>query len=329
MTAIQREPRGEVWTTRRLLAWTTDRFVAREVDAPRVVAELLLAHALGCDRMRLYMEADRPATTDELTALRVLVQQASDHVPVQFLVGRASFFGHEFLVDRSTMIPQPCTETLVAAVIEFLQAGNGGRGGEPARVADVGTGSGCIAISVARSEQNVRVVGTDVVPEALDLARRNAAALGVAGRVEFEEGSLLAPLRPFADERPFDVICANLPYIPDDEWESGQVQRAVREHVPARALRGGAGGSRPHRSPHRGSGGPAPRGRIARPRDRPRPAGRGAASGRSHTRPRARPGRPGHRRPLPRPPRRARVEPRGPPSRHLRPPAGPRTASVR
>ena len=242
MTAIQREPRREVWTTRRLLAWTTDRFAAREVDAPRVVAELLLAHALGCDRMRLYMEADRPATTDELTALRVLVQQASDHVPVQYLVGRASFFGHEFLVDRSTMIPQPCTETLVAAVIEFLQAGNGGRGGEPARVADVGTGSGCIAISVARSEQKVSVVGTDVVPEALDLARRNAAALGVAGRVVFEEGSLLEPLRPRADERPFDVICANLPYISDDEWEGGQVQRAVREHVPARALRAGRAG---------------------------------------------------------------------------------------
>ena len=105
MTAIQREPRGEVWTTRRLLAWTTDRFVAREVDAPRVVAELLLAHALGCDRMRLYMEADRPASTDELTALRVLVQQASDHVPVQFLVGRASFFGHEFLGRDAVALP--------------------------------------------------------------------------------------------------------------------------------------------------------------------------------------------------------------------------------
>ncbi len=255
---------ADVWTTRRLLAWMTRRFEEKEVDAARVVAEMLLAHVLGCQRMRLYMEADRPATADELDALRDLARRASAHEPVQYLVGRTSFLGRDFLVDTSSMIPQPCTEDLVTTVlaccgadereeVELVpdDAGDDGapdearvpatvtRRADPAvTVADLGTGGGCIAISLALQMPRARVVATDLVPAALDLARRNADRFGVASRIDFRLGSLLDPLGP---DR-FDVVCGNLPYIPDTEWDAGQVQASVREYVPASALRGGADG---------------------------------------------------------------------------------------
>ena len=226
------------WTTRRLLAWMHEHFARHDVDAPRLVAEMLLTHVLGCPRMRLYMEVDRPASEEERVRLRELVRRAADHEPVQYLVGTTMFYGAEFAVDRSTMIPQPCTEGLVQRVLEWL----GPRPAErpDALIADLGTGSGCIAISLAVQAPRVHVIATDVVPDALELAARNAAALGVDDRVEFRAGPLLTPLA--GRDEPFDVICGNLPYIPNHEWDGGLVQRAVKEYVPATALRGGADG---------------------------------------------------------------------------------------
>lgn len=225
------------WTTRGLLAWMTERFEAVEPEAPRRVAEMLLAHVIGCDRIRLYMEADRPATPDERERLRLLVRRALDHEPVQYLVGRASFYGTEFAVDGSTLIPQPCTEGLVERALAHLDA-------LPAdcvpRVADVATGTGNVAITIARLRPRATVVATDVAEAALDLARRNAAEQGVAERVELRAGDLLAPL---AAER-FDVLLANPPYVPDHEWEGGLVQPAVMKWIPERATRGGADGLR-------------------------------------------------------------------------------------
>jgi release factor glutamine methyltransferase len=247
----------EPWTTRRLLRWITERFETKGVDAPRVVAEMLLAHVLECDRMRLYMEVDRPATPDELAALRELVTRASDHEPVQYLVGHTTFYGRTFLVEPATIIPQPATEDLVSAVLAGVGADAPPLGtaadaedegdapappptGPPLRIADVGTGTGCIAITLARQLPSATLLATDVAAEALDLARRNAERHGVADRVELVEGDLLEPLLAAGDA--FDVVCSNPPYIADDEWNDGRVDRAVREHVPERATRGGPDG---------------------------------------------------------------------------------------
>jgi release factor glutamine methyltransferase len=231
------EARLGPWTTRKLLAWMTSHFEAKGVDSPRVVAEMLLAHVLGCERMRLYMEADRPASPLELSTLRGLVARAAAHEPVQYLVGHAWFFSRRFDVDRSTLIPRPSTETLVEHVLQWLRVTPGHAS---PLIADIGTGTGCIAISLAVQLPEARIVASDIVPASLDLARRNARTHGVEDRIDFHVGSGFEPLRErFAHER-FEVIAANPPYISDAEW--GDVPPNVKDYEPASALRGGADG---------------------------------------------------------------------------------------
>jgi release factor glutamine methyltransferase len=231
------------WTTRDLLQWMSERFASREMDSPRLVAELLLSHVLACERMRLYMEADRPASPEELRQLRELVIRADRQEPVQYLVGRTAFFGREFLVDRSTQIPQPCTEELLSLVIDWWRARKSESDAGPGRprIADIGTGSGCMAISLALQFPEARIVATDLSSDALELAARNAARHAVSERVELREGSLFEPFRGH-EEAAFDVIASNPPYIPDHEWEGGDVEPGVKKYVPSGALRGGRDG---------------------------------------------------------------------------------------
>jgi len=234
-------------------------FESRRLDSPRLVAEMLLAHVLGCGRMRLYMEADRPAGAEELAALRALVRRAARQEPVQYLVGEAMFFGREFAITPAVFIPQPCTEEIIATVAGWYgrpgakpaDAEGGGSEEDAAEasplIADIGTGSGCIAISLALQIPGARILATDTDPAALEIARANAEHFGVADRIDFAEGSLLEPVEAWLAGQAgpgvgFDVLCSNPPYIPDHEWEGGQVQEAVRKYVPQRALRGGRDG---------------------------------------------------------------------------------------
>jgi release factor glutamine methyltransferase len=214
----------------------SEHFQAKGVESPRLVGEMLLAHVIGCERMRLYMEVDRPASPEELARLRELVARAAQHEPVQYLVGHAWFFSRQFEVDRSTLIPRPCTETLVEHVLQWHR----GSGVASPILADIGTGTGCIAVSLAAQIKDARVVATDLVPEALELAMRNAERHGVADCIEFRSGSLLDPLRAGPPGRRYDVICANPPYISDAEW--ADVPRNVKEYEPSSALRGGPDG---------------------------------------------------------------------------------------
>ncbi len=226
------EKTGGTWTTRRLLEWMTGHFQTRGIDSPRVVAEMLLAHVIGCDRMRLYMEVDRPAEQPELTSLRELVARAARHEPAQYLVGHAWFFARQFEVTRSVLIPRPSTETLVEHVIQWCRSESGC--GEPL-IADIGTGCGCIAVSLAIDLKTARVVATDLDEAAIAVARRNAAAHGVEDRIEFRTGAGVGPL-----DGTYDVVCSNPPYISDGQWL--EVAPNVKEYEPQRALRGGADG---------------------------------------------------------------------------------------
>lgn len=218
----------------------TGHFSQAGVEPARLTAELLLAHVIGTDRLHLYMEADRPAGNAERDALRDLVRRAARGEPVQYLVGSVEFRGLELEVDPSTLIPQPCTERIVDFAVEWRSQAD--RPGESAiRFADVGTGSGCIAIALLKAWPDASAVATDIIPAALALARRNADRHGVADRIDLLEGDGLAPLQSAAPPR-FDLICSNPPYIPDHEWDGGRVEPSVRDHVPESALRGGPDG---------------------------------------------------------------------------------------
>lgn len=226
-------PRDAPWTTRRLLKWTSDYFERKGIDSPRLSAEMLLAHVLGVPRLRLYMEADRPAAPAERDAFRELVERAAAHEPVDYLVGESPFFSLTFLVDPAVLVPRPSTETLVEHVLQHVRRAPGFK--RP-RIADVGTGSGAIAVALARHLPEARIIATDVSEAALSVARRNAEKHGVADRVDFRRGAGLDPLRGES----LSILASNPPYIPDHEWDA--VPPNVKDHEPAAALRGGVDG---------------------------------------------------------------------------------------
>lgn len=237
---------SETWTTRRLLTWMGQAFTAKGLDSPRLMAEMLVAHVLGCERLKLYMDADRPASPLERETLRDLVARALKHEPVQYLVGEAWFFGLAFQVDSRVLIPRPATETIVQEVLQHYRArhGSAGQRGDGVMIADVCAGSGCIAVALLKNLPEARAVATDVSTGAIEVARKNAVRHGVLDRVEFLEGDMLAPLlaNPTTGAvESLEYLVSNPPYIPDDEWPD-KVGINVREHEPHVALRGGVDG---------------------------------------------------------------------------------------
>ena len=216
----------EAWTPLRLIAWTQGFFAKGGVDAPRLTAEILLAHALTCDRVRLYLDFDKPLGAPELAAYRELVRRRAAGEPTAWLTGRREFLGRSFRVDPRVLVPRPETELMVEAALDLLP--------EAGAALDLCTGSGCIAVSLALSRPGARVTATEISPGALALARENAAALGAP--VDFLEGDLFAPLPP--DLR-FDLVVSNPPYVPAGEIEG--LSREVRRE-PRIALDGGPDG---------------------------------------------------------------------------------------
>ena len=224
---------SRVWTTRDLLAWTTRHLGGRDVERPRLVAEILLSHVLDGSRLDLYIDPDRPATLDERSMFRGLVERAAAHEPVDYLLGRCSFCGLVLAVDQSVLIPRPSTETIVEFVTQQARRSHEKR---PIRIADIGTGSGSIAVALATQIPRCRVIATDLSGDALRVAAQNARTFGVADRIEFRAGALFEPL---GEER-FDFLVSNPPYISDREW--ALVPRNVKNHEPPLALRAGPDG---------------------------------------------------------------------------------------
>ena len=210
----------------------TGAFTEKNLDSPRLLAEMLLAHTLGCDRMRLYMDADRPANEDERARLRAMVTRALRHEPVQYLVSEAWFFSMPFLVDRRVLVPRPSTETIVETVIQTARAID-----RPLRIADICTGSGCISIALAKHLRNATIDATDISDDALSVAALNAERHAVTPAIRFHQGDLLEPL---SESSEYDFLVSNPPYIPDHEWDS--VEPNVKDHEPERALRAGPDG---------------------------------------------------------------------------------------
>jgi release factor glutamine methyltransferase len=230
------------WTVRRLLEWTSGFFARKEVDAPRLAAELLLAHVLHVPRLKLYTDYERPLSEKELTNYRALVQRAGEHEPIAYLTGRAHFFNLEFEVSPAVLIPRPDTETLVENV---LQLARNTAGFESPRVLDLCTGSGCIAAAIAHHLKSATVIATDLSADAVAVARKNVERLGLSDRIAVEQGDLFEPIVRLPDPQPFNLIVANPPYIPTGEIE--KLDRNVRDYEPVAALDGGIDGVVLHR----------------------------------------------------------------------------------
>jgi release factor glutamine methyltransferase len=215
-------------TVLEVITATTAFFQKSGVESPRLNIEHLLAHVLKKKRMDIYMEFDRALTEAELAPLRELVRRRAQREPLQHLLGTVEFLGLTLKTDARALIPRPETEQLCEMLAADDCAWKGGR------IADVGTGSGCIALALAHALPDARVTGLDASDDALALARENADRCGLTARVIFAKSDLLS-----AAVAPFDLIVANLPYIPTGELAALQpeVQRDPRA-----ALDGGADG---------------------------------------------------------------------------------------
>ena len=220
------------------------RLRAADVPSHTLAAELLLMHALGRDRVWLYTHSEDPLDPDAAEKYGALIARRATGEPTQYITGKQEFWGLEFEVTPAVLIPRPETEHVVEVALERL----GARGikldmatGEPSpalRVADVGTGSGCLAVSLAHELPHAEIFATDISAEALEVAHRNAAHHRVSDRIHFHQTDLLEVL--LHESRLFDLIVSNPPYVARDEAAS--LQREVREHEPESALFGGPTG---------------------------------------------------------------------------------------
>ena len=193
-------------------------------------AELLLMHATGLDRAHIYQRLEDGLAPVQEEAFQAYVQRRLAHEPVPYITGHKEFFALDFEVTPAALIPRPESEMLVELVLLFAQ-----ERGEATTIADIGTGSGAIAVSLAHALPRSRVIATDVTAEALDLARRNAERHGVADRIDFRLGDVLTPV-----DGQVDVIVTNLPYVRTDEWRA--LPPELAEHEPRVAFDGGPDG---------------------------------------------------------------------------------------
>ncbi|MFM7056693.1 MAG: peptide chain release factor N(5)-glutamine methyltransferase [Planctomycetota bacterium] len=222
----------DVWTVRRILEWTTGFLRQKGIESPRLESEILLAHARGCPRIRLYTDFNTPLSDTERSTMRELVTRRSRREPIAYLVGHREFYGRTFDVSPAVLIPRPETETLIDAALELIPSDL------PTQLIEVGIGSGCIAVTLARQRPHCRLTATDISPAALQVAARNATRHEVADRITLLEGNALQPLLPATTL--FDGIVSNPPYVTDGE--RGQLQPEIDLHEPALALYAGPDG---------------------------------------------------------------------------------------
>jgi release factor glutamine methyltransferase len=215
------------------------RLTSNHAPSPRMNAELLLIFTLGCDRAYLYAHPERDLTPDETTRYQVALSERIRGVPAQYITGHQEFWGVDLIVTPAVLIPRPETEHLIETVLELIAAQKlGGQQGPPRtiRVVDVGTGSGCIALALARELPHVELHATDISPAALEIARINATRHQLEARIQFREADLLDGF----EEIFFDFIVSNPPYV--GESEEDEVQLEVRKFEPRNAVFAGPTG---------------------------------------------------------------------------------------
>lgn len=227
---------SETWTIGRLIPWAAQYLAGRQIAAPRLSAELMLAEVLACGRVDLYLRYDQPLSAEELAAFKALLLRRRAGEPLAYILGRREFYGLSLAVTPATLIPRPETEHLVEEGLRLLSARPASD--PPPRVLDLCTGSGAVALAIAHERPGAVVTATDLSRQALAVAQANAESLGLAGRVTFLAGDLWAPVA--AGGGFFDLVTANPPYVTEAEWAA--LAPEVKDHEPRAALVSGADG---------------------------------------------------------------------------------------
>lgn len=220
---------AEVWTVQRVVSFMTQDLRALGIESARLDAELLVGHALGCDRVHLYMDMQRPLVRGELDAVRALLVRRRRREPVAYILGVREFYRHSFEITRDVLVPRPETEVLIDRALDVLAV-------DAERVLDLCTGSGVIGITLALERLNLVVDATDLSQAALAIAAKNVARHNLQERVHLHEGDLFAPLEPAR----YGLITANPPYVADSEWAA--LAPEITEYEPRMALTSGADG---------------------------------------------------------------------------------------
>jgi len=229
------------WTILRVIQWAAAYLKERGIDSPRSAAEILLAHALGTDRVQLYVHHDKPLEKAELAAFKELIRRRVRREPVAYIVGRKGFWTLDLAVGPEVLIPRPETECLVEAALAVLMKAPAGR---CARVLDLGTGSGAVVLALAAEAGRHRYFASDLSIAAVAFARRNAHAAGLGGRVEFFAANWFSALKQ--EGEPFDLIVSNPPYVVRSVL--AELQPEIVRYEPPLALDGGRDGLKSYRA---------------------------------------------------------------------------------
>ena len=228
----------EPWTIGRLLQWTAGYLKDHGADSPRLDAEVLLAHVVGCERIALYTRFGEEPDEAMRASYRGLVKERAAGKPVAYLVGKREFYSLSFAVSPDVLIPRPETEFVVIGLLDAAKTQRPAVRDDGFEIADVGTGSGILAVTAAKKLPTARVTAIDISPAALKIAAANAAAHGVAERVELVESDLFAKVDP---QRKFDFLVSNPPYVTTAEM--AELDRDVADYEPRGALEAGPRGT--------------------------------------------------------------------------------------
>ncbi|MBN4058935.1 peptide chain release factor N(5)-glutamine methyltransferase [bacterium AH-315-J04] len=226
----QPQSQQSAWTVSRLLTWTMEHLAQRDVDEPRLAAEVLLAHAMKCRRIDLYVKFETVPEKDEMDQFRGWVKRAAGHEPIAYLVGEKEFFSLAFHVSSDVLIPRPETESLVELVIDHCT----NKAIESPKLLDVGTGSGCITVALLTQLPKALAVASDISPEALAIAQQNATRHKVDDRTTFVEADGLDLPKSIVPDEGFDVIVSNPPYVSADDFQT--LDSCVKDYEPRQAL---------------------------------------------------------------------------------------------
>jgi release factor glutamine methyltransferase len=226
------------WIIKDLLAVTADYLQKKDIDSPRLCAEILLAHQLKTTRIKLYLDFDRPLDEKDINEYRILIQRRLTREPVQYITGLQEFWSKEFNVGPQVLIPRPETEILVEQAISILKDKKDAGETCSVSVLDIGTGSGAVAVSIASELPDADIWATDVSAEALETAMANAIKHGLDARIHFLESDLFSAMTN--ESHSFDVIVSNPPYIPKEDYDA--LPPEVGKYEPRCALDGGEEG---------------------------------------------------------------------------------------